>query len=198
MKETGNESRGISRSAVRKILGANLALDVILFDQVGKWAVLEYILRPAAHAGESRDFLAWISSFPVDRLPSAKVELTSFFNLVMVWNQGVSFGMFGDGMAGPLAFVGVAIGICAIFMVWLLKSESWAESIACGLVIGGAIGNIIDRIRFGAVADFLDFHISNLHWPAFNIADACIACGIGLILIDALFLSRRRKEEHFP
>lgn len=198
MNQTGNESGGISRAAIRKILGASLALDVILFDQIAKWAVVEQILRPATHAGEPRGILDWALTFPMERLPPARIELTSFFNLVMVWNQGVSFGMFGDGMAGPLAFVGVALGICAIFMVWLIKSESWTEAIACGLVIGGAIGNIIDRIRFGAVADFLDFHIGDLHWPAFNIADACIACGIGLILIDALFLSRRRKEEQIP
>lgn len=182
------------RSFVKRVAGAALALDVVLFDQVSKWAVLEYVIRPQLVAGASLDLLQWLRAFPAERLSSVKVELTSFLNIVMVWNEGVSFGMFGDGMMGPLAFVGVALGICAIFVIWLLRSESWVEAVACGLVIGGAIGNVIDRLRFGAVADFLDFHLSGLHWPAFNLADACIACGICLILVDAFFLASGRKE----
>ncbi len=179
----------------RRIAGALLALGIILCDQISKWAVIEHVLRPAVGDGKAQRFFSWILTFPMDRLSSARIDITSFFNLVMVWNQGVSFGMFGDGMAGPLAFVGVAIGICAIFVIWLLRAESWIETVACGLVIGGAVGNIIDRVRYGAVADFLDFHIDETHWPAFNVADACIACGIGLILLDALFFARWRKEE---
>lgn len=182
------------RSFIKRILGAALAFDVLLIDQAVKYLILEYVLRGKAVAGEPLGLFEWFGEFPAQRLPAAKVELTSFFNLVMVWNEGVSFGLFGGGMVGPLAFVAVALGICAIFVVWLARAESWIEAVACGLVIGGAIGNIVDRLRFGAVADFFDFHAFGWHWPAFNIADACIACGIGLILLDALFLARRRKE----
>lgn len=194
MEQTPRQTSGL----VRRVAGAGLALDIWVVDQLSKWGVLEYIIRPQVQGGDSRDFWSWISTAPMERLDPARIELAPFLNLVMVWNEGVSFGMFGDGMMGPLAFVGVALGICAIFIVWLARAESWIEAVACGLVIGGALGNIADRLRFGAVADFLDFHLGGLHWPAFNVADASIACGIGLILCDALFFAPRRKEAPSP
>jgi signal peptidase II len=114
------------------------------------------------------------------------IEVTSFFNLVMVWNRGVSFGMFaGDNIRWILVAVAVVISIVVFF--WLRKATNRMLSIGLGLVLGGAIGNIIDRIRFGAVADFFDFDLIFMRWPAFNVADMAIVVGVIVILFENLF-----------
>ncbi len=121
------------------------------------------------------------------------IEVTAFFNLVMVWNTGVSFGMFADSVSWmPWVLIGVALVIAAGLSVWLWRCADRFIGLALGLVIGGAIGNVIDRARFGAVADFFDFHVAGLHWPAFNIADSAICIGVALLLWDGLVRSRRQ------
>ncbi|MGH6912339.1 MAG: signal peptidase II, partial [Geminicoccales bacterium] len=133
-------------------LGWTVALLVVGLDQLTKWAAL-YLLD----------------------LPSRPIEVTSFFNLVMVWNRGVSFGMFSTG--GPLApwlLSGLALAVVIGLAIWLRRTEHWLIAVGLGLVIGGALGNVVDRLRYGAVVDFLDFHVAGWHWPAFNIADAGI------------------------
>lgn len=115
------------------------------------------------------------------------MTLTSFFNLVMVWNHGVSFGMLSEpGTQVRYFLIGVALVIVAIMGLWLYHCTTRWVAGAIGLVIGGAIGNVIDRIRFGAVADFFDFHLYGVHWPAFNIADASIFIGVALLVWDSL------------
>lgn len=114
------------------------------------------------------------------------IEVTSFFNLVMVWNRGVSFGMFaGDNMRWILVAVAGVISIVVFF--WLRNATNRMLSIGLGLVLGGAIGNIIDRVRFGAVADFFDFDLIFMRWPAFNVADMAIVVGVIVILFENLF-----------
>lgn len=125
-------------------------------------------------------------------------EVFSFFNLVLVWNRGVSFGMFNHGQPlSPFIFIAVSLAIAGGFAAWLWRAESRAVAAALGLVIGGAIGNVIDRLVHGAVVDFLDFHLGGLHWPAFNIADSGIVIGIALIVIDGL-CSGTRKADNKP
>lgn len=175
-----------SRFAIMRWLALALAVAIVVVDQISKWAVLEGVIRPAAGEGASLGLFAWLSV--AERLPPVRVEVTSFLNLVMVWNEGVSFGMLDEGVA-PLALVGLAAVITAIFSVWLARTTRRAEALACGLVIGGAVGNIIDRLRFGAVADFLDIHVAGWHWPAFNLADSCITLGIVAVLFDALLFN---------
>jgi signal peptidase II len=87
----------------------------------------------------------------------------------------------------------LAAAIVAVLVFWLSRVESPFLAVAIGLVIGGAIGNVIDRIRFGAVVDFLDFYIGSWHWPAFNIADSAICVGVAAMLLDGLLL---RREAH--
>lgn len=116
------------------------------------------------------------------------IEVVSILNLVLVRNQGVSFGMFG-GLEW-WALVLLALSISAALTVWLWRAQSRFVSLAIGLVIGGALGNVLDRVRFRAVTDFLDFHLGHYHWPAFNFADVAIVCGISLLLADGM----RRKE----
>jgi signal peptidase II len=124
------------------------------------------------------------------------IEILPFFNLVTVWNYGISFGMFNNGSAGgSIVFVGLALVIVAALLVWLRSVASPFVAAALGLVIGGAIGNVIDRLRFGAVFDFLDFHAAGWHWPAFNVADSAICIGVVLLCIDALFLTQASAKK---
>jgi len=113
------------------------------------------------------------------------IEITGFFNLVEAWNRGVSFGLFASSSPWtPVLLSALAIAIAIVLLVWLRKAETLLLSIALGIVIGGAVGNVIDRILWGHVFDFLDFHIAGYHWPAFNVADSAITIGVALILID--------------
>ncbi len=119
------------------------------------------------------------------------IEVTSFFNLVMVWNHGVSFGLFAaDDDSRRWLLIAVALAICAV-LCWLVwRQADRFQALAYGMIIGGAIGNVIDRIRFGAVADFFDVHLYGYHWPAFNIADSAIVIGVAMLLYDSIVRQR--------
>jgi signal peptidase II len=116
------------------------------------------------------------------------IEILPFFNLVTVWNYGVSFGMFNNGSsAQALIFVALSLSIVAALVVWLRRVDQTWVAASLGLVIGGAVGNVIDRLVYGAVFDFLDVHAFGWHWPAFNVADSAITVGVALLVIDSLF-----------
>jgi len=123
--------------------------------------------------------------------PPRVIEVTGFFNLVPVWNRGVSFGMLGDSETSRWILVGLAFVIVAILVVWLIRAGSAVVVFALVLVIGGALSNVIDRVVFGAVVDFIDIHAFGWHWPAFNLADMSIFAGTALLLYDGLFGSPR-------
>jgi signal peptidase II len=123
------------------------------------------------------------------------VTLAPFLDLVMVWNRGVSFGLFGGAGAADgqrWLLVGLSLAVVVALLVWLARTGARGEALAIGLVVGGALGNVVDRLRFGAVADFFDFHLAGYHWPAFNLADSAIVCGVGLLVIESLFVARRK------
>lgn len=121
------------------------------------------------------------------------VAVTSFFNWVKVWNTGVSFSMFNNhGQAGVVVLSVFALGVAAFLFRWMTKENDRLKIAALALIIGGAVGNVIDRVRFGAVLDFLDFHYRNLHWPAFNLADSFICVGV-FILICLEFMDSKKK-----
>lgn len=124
------------------------------------------------------------------------IEITPFFNLVMVWNRGVSFGLFASDMEiMRWALTALAIGVSIGLLIWLYRAANRWLAIGLGLVIGGALGNAIDRIVYGAVADFFDFHLEGVgHWPAFNVADSAIVVGVGFLLIDSLFADARSPK----
>ncbi|MBM3555772.1 MAG: signal peptidase II [Alphaproteobacteria bacterium] len=150
--------------------GLSLAAAVLVLDQASKWALVEL----------------WTP-------PPGGLAVLPFFNLVLVWNRGVSFGMFSGGMIGPYIFAGFAFVVAIGLAVWLRRAENALIATALGLVMGGAIGNGIDRLRWGAVADFLDFHAFGWHFWAFNVADAAISVGVAGLLLDSLF---QRPEEN--
>lgn len=116
------------------------------------------------------------------------VEVTSFFNLLLVYNRGAAFS-FLAGMSGWQRELFIGIGVVAsVWIVYLLRRYP-GQSLFClalSLVLGGAIGNVIDRVYVGAVVDFLDFHAFGWHWPAFNVADSAITCGAVLLVWDGL------------
>jgi signal peptidase II len=115
----------------------------------------------------------------------AGITVTPFFNLVMVWNTGVSFGMFSEDSANRAwTLIAVSFLVTAWLLWWLWRNQSGLVAISLGMIIGGAMGNVIDRYRFGAVFDFLDFHAFGWHWPAFNVADCAIVVGVLLLLAD--------------
>jgi signal peptidase II len=120
-------------------------------------------------------------------------ELTPFFNIVSAWNKGVSFSLFRTSAeAGPWILSGIAMVIALGLAVWLTRVQHRLVAVGIGLVIGGALGNVIDRLRFGAVFDFLDFYLGSYHWPAFNLADSSIFLGVVALLWDGLFHGQER------
>ena len=119
--------------------------------------------------------------------------IDDFFRLVIVWNPGVSFGFLGGDKALPPCVLSlVAVAVCVGLFVWLRRVDRPLIGWGIGLVIGGAIGNVIDRARWGAVFDFADFHVGQWHWPAFNVADSAIVVGVGLMLLDSLLGEKQR------
>jgi signal peptidase II len=149
-------------------LGLVIAGLVIVVDQLSKWAILTLLGDPIA--------------------------VTPFFNLVVVWNRGVSFGMFDStGAYAPWLLSGLALAVVVALVFWLRRVDHALAAAALGLIIGGALGNVIDRVRFGAVVDFLDFHALGHHWPAFNVADSAIVVGAALLLVDGLLAPRRQS-----
>lgn len=123
----------------------------------------------------------------------APIAITPFFNLVLVFNHGVTFGLFAQSeQAGVWLLVGLA-GLICLYLLWLWRqSQNRFEIMILMTVIGGAIGNVIDRIRLGGVVDFLDFHLAGYHWPAFNLADTAIVVGIGCYVIVQLKSGKRQ------
>ena len=124
------------------------------------------------------------------------IELTSFLSMTPVWNSGISFGFFQDsGELGRYGFTGFAF----VVSVWLIYSSIKLprySSLGFILIASGAIGNAIDRILYGKVVDFIDFHIEDLHWPAFNVADTIIFIGAILFLYNQFFTIERTYYEN--
>ena len=120
------------------------------------------------------------------------IPIFSWFNLTYVRNPGAAFSLFADhSSAFRIPFftlVFILAGGAIAFFVHQTPASQKSVLVACGLVLGGALGNLIDRIAYGAVIDFADAHWNGMHWPAFNVADACISVGVGLLLLRGVFV----------
>lgn len=114
------------------------------------------------------------------------------FNLSYLRNDGVTFGLLGG--APWWSLVVLALGICVWLTVMLVRTSSRIEAVAYGAIIGGALGNILDRVRFRGVTDFLDFYIGTAHWPAFNMADVFVVGGVGLLFVGPWVAARLRTD----
>ena len=122
-----------------------------------------------------------------DMLPGTAVSVLPFFNLVMVWNPGVSYGLFpAHGLLGTTLLALFSIAAVAALGWWLWNAHRTVLAVGLGLVIGGAIGNLVDRLVYGRVADFFHFYFRGYDWYVFNVADCAITVGVGALLYDAL------------
>lgn len=175
---------GVHKPAMLRF-GLTLAVVVFVLDQFTKWLVLgpgQFSPPGCLEAGFACRF----------------IELTPFFDLQMVWNRGVSFGLMrADSDLMRWALVAMSLVISGIFVSWLRTADRRITGLALGLVVGGALGNVIDRIRFGAVADFLDFNGLWFPW-VFNVADAAITVGAILLAVDMLFLTESEPGKGSP
>ena len=162
--------------------GLAVAAIVLVLDQATKWLILSVVFDLPEPIGPH-------STHPT-------IVITGFFNLVMVWNKGVSFGMLAsDSEVTRWVLIGFALVVSGVLAVWMARTPRPVLRVVLGAVIGGALGNVIDRLRFGAVADFFDVHAFGYHWPAFNIADSAISLGVVVLLIDAFRTGRDAPDE---
>jgi signal peptidase II len=123
------------------------------------------------------------------------VEITSFFDLVMAWNKGVSYGLFAQhSTAGRLVLIAVSLLAVTGLAIWMANSLTRLAGLSLGLIIGGALGNLTDRIVHGAVADFFHFHYAGFSWYIFNIADVAIVAGVIGLLLDWMIQARAEKQ----
>lgn len=153
--------------------GLLTGLVVLLADQASKWWVMNVLHLPDLHS----------------------VALLPVLNLTMVWNQGVTFGLLHqDGPAGAWILAGVAIAVVVALAIWMRRADRLLIACALGAIAGGAVGNVIDRIRFGAVVDFIHAHAFGWSWYVFNVADAAIVCGVAVLILDGLFPARSRLQ----
>jgi signal peptidase II len=145
--------------------GLALAAAVLLADQLSKWFIRAVVMDPPR-----------------------TIPVTGFFELVLAWNRGVSFSLFSsDWAAAPYLLAGFSVAVAIGLGFWLRQAASRWVAAGLGLIIGGALGNALDRLTFGAVVDFLHFHWDMHYFPAFNLADSAISVGVALLLLDGLF-----------
>jgi signal peptidase II len=152
-----------------------VSLVVVVLDQLTKLAALKYLVR------------------------HAEVALLPFLNLTLVFNPGAAFGFLG-GAGGWQKWFFVAIALVATVVILAMLRRAGPKdgqlAVALTLILGGALGNLIDRLLYGYVIDFIDFYIGTWHWPAFNVADAAITVGAGLLILDTfgVRLLRRARQ----
>ena len=147
-----------------------IAAVIVLLDQVSKYLVVHYLTRQV-------------------------VIVPGFLDLVSVYNRGVAFGMFNNGQcifrSTLLTVLSVAVFIILFFVYLFSKDMTRLSMVALSMIMGGAVGNVIDRIRLGYVVDFIDVFVKNTHWPAFNVADSAITIGAVLLAIDIFFPGKK-------
>ncbi len=154
-----------------------------------------YFIVVAAVVGIDQLTKAWILS--LFQLYESKEVIPGLFNLVYVTNAGAAFSFLAD-MDSPWRhyfFLSIgAVAVIGLTIAWFrLRMENRLYGVALALICGGAVGNVIDRLRFGSVVDFLDFYLKGYHWPAFNVADSAICTGAGLFLVINIIQNRKTR-----
>jgi signal peptidase II len=161
---------------IRRGVAFSIATGVFLLDRWSKWQI-------ETHVGPS-------DSRPV---------IPGFFNIVRSQNPGVAFGMFSESTSHSRTPVLIALSIVAVlvlaFMLWRIDRLDTPSAVGLSLIFGGAIGNFFDRVRVGSVTDFLDFYSGDYHWYTFNVADASICVGAGLLLLSLLLAQRTVSQK---
>lgn len=146
--------------------GLGMLFLIFLLDQISKYCILNIVNLPQ----------------------KGSVPVIPFFNFTMVWNRAITFGMLGQfGSWGSVIFSVSAFVIAASLFIWMIRARKIRVIMSLGAIVGGALGNILDRLRFGAVVDFIHFHVAGWSWYVFNVADSAIVCGVIILLMDAFF-----------
>ena len=159
-----SEHPATGSAATRRRAGLYLAAFVLLADQLVKYWVLH-----GAHL-----------------LDGHTLVLLPVLNFVLVWNHGITFGMFASSGSKVLLATIATVVILALF-VWLWRSDNWVKTLAIGAIAGGAIGNVADRLHYGAVVDFIQAHIGGIYFPyVFNVGDSAICCGVAALMLESL------------
>jgi signal peptidase II len=158
--------------------GVIAGLLVLAADQASKWWVLNVLDLPDLR----------------------QVVLLPVLNLTMVWNRGVTFGLLnGLGAWGHVILAVIALAVVVALGFWLRRADSKVMAVAIGSIAGAAIGNVIDRVRFGGVVDFIHAHINtrwgDFSWYVFNVADAAIVCGVAVLVLESLLGKRRQQQD---
>jgi signal peptidase II len=155
-------------------LGFLIALTTLALDQASKLALL----------------------FVYDLPLKEPVVLAPFLDLIVVWNRGISYGLFQQHTdLGRWVLLGISLAAAVGLSLWMARTPSRFLASALGLIVGGAIGNAIDRVAYGAVFDFVHFHVGSFSWYVFNIADAAIVAGVLGLIYDSLVLDKRRARQ---
>jgi len=161
---------GLSLTGPLSRIGLTVAVVVFMLDQLHKWWMLG----------------------PFDIAAQQPIRIAPFFDLVLAWNRGISYGWFAqESEAGRWGLIGLSILVTIGLWLWLAQARRPIAAAALGLVIGGALANTMDRIVHGAVADFFLLHGFGFSWYVFNIADMAIVAGVGLLLYESLTNGRR-------
>ena len=151
----------------------SIVLSICLFDQITKKLIIDYF--------ETNNSI---------------IFLTSFLNFDLIWNDGIAFGLLGFDNPTSYNLVTFIIGLVILIVFYFMTISNNHMSYFYSMVAGGALGNFIDRIRFSAVPDFIDFHIGNYHWFVFNIADVFITLGIFCLIIVEFFSKSKLNENN--
>ncbi|HVE20779.1 MAG TPA: signal peptidase II [Acidocella sp.] len=148
----------------RRLAGYLLGLAVLVADQATKYWVL--------HGLHLQD--------------GSRLAVLPVVNFVLVWNHGITFGMFA-GAGAKVLLATIASAVIIALCVWLWRSRNWPTVLAIGAITGGAIGNVADRLRYGAVVDFIQAHIAGIYFPwVFNVGDSAICCGVAVLMLESL------------
>jgi lipoprotein signal peptidase len=166
----------MSKAAATR-LGVIAALIVLAADQASKYWVVHVL---DLHVGD-------------------RIVLLPVLNLTLVWNQGVTFGLLnGLGSWSHFFLAAIALLVVAALAVWLRRADNPVAALSIGAIAGGAVGNVIDRLRYGAVVDFIHAHVGEWSWYVFNVADAAIVCGVAALILEGQLLRRSRHKVKHP
>ncbi len=155
----------------RIFLNLFIIIFVFIFDQISKSYVIYYL-----------------------DLNNKEIYLTNFLNLQLIWNEGIAFGLLSSDNNFFYNLITLVIFIVIIILLFLIKKEE-QYSYFYSMIVGGALGNFIDRVRYSSVPDFIDFHISNFHWFVFNIADIFVSLGVFCLIIAEIFFNKNKSNE---
>tara|TARA_R110000868_G_scaffold153698_17_gene379336 strand:- start:3033 stop:3569 length:537 start_codon:yes stop_codon:yes gene_type:complete len=168
--------------AAAPVVGLVIATIALIADQVSKYVMVDLVMRPEGITGTP-----YFSGKVIDILP--------IFQLRMAWNTGISFSLFDSGTTLTIAALLIVQSLIMATVIWYMwqMDRRWMQA-ACGFIIGGGLGNIVDRVTMGAVADFLHFYWGDWHFPTFNVADTCITIGVIMWLLDAFVVHPQHTD----